>query len=180
MKIVKKLFFVWGEQKEKAFLEHMAEDGYKLVKVRFGKYFFKEDLPKNVVYQFDYKGLGKIDENEYLSFYTDTGWTLACEYGGWYYFYQEIQEGQENPTIYSDNHSMKARYRRLLAFLALTGFPLYYQALIFFPNMALSDLTFPSFYFFFRPVVYIFMILHMFALYKVIKLYRKLDKNINE
>lgn len=180
MKIVKKLFFVWGEQKEKAFLEQMSKDGYKLSKVRFGKYYFEEDTPKNVVYQFDYKGLSKIDEDEYLGFYQDTGWTLSCQYGGWYYFCQEIDEGQEIPTIYSDNHSMKTRYRRLLAFLLLAGFPLYYQALIFFPNMPIVELTYPNFYFFFRIVVYVFMFLHLFALYRVFRLYKKLDKNINE
>lgn len=180
MKIVKKLFFVWGEQKEKVFLEEMAKDGYRLMKVRFGKYYFEEDSSKDVVYQFDYKGLSKIDEKEYLSFYIDTGWTLACQYGGWYYFYQEVVEGQEVPTIYSDNHSMKTRYRRLLFFLLITGFPLYYQALIFFPNMPIVKQSYPSFYFFFKIIVYIFMVLHLFALYRVFRLYKKLDANVKE
>lgn len=180
MKIVKKLFFIWGEQKEKLFLEKMAKDGYKLVKVRFGKYYFEEDTSKDVVYQFDYKGLSKITEDEYLGFYNDTGWTLACQYGGWYYFYQEINEGEEIPTIYSDNHSMKARYRRLMFFLLLAGFPLYYQALIFFPNMLITELSYPKFYFFFRIIVYIFMVLHMFALYRIFRLQRNLEKKINE
>lgn len=181
MKTVKKTFFVWGEQKEKAFLEKMAKDGYKLVKVKFNKYYFDDDSPKDVVYQFDFKGIeNKISEDEYLSFYEDTGWTLNANYGGWYYFSKEIEEGKPIPTIYSDNSTKKQKYRRLLIFLLIIGFPLYYQLIVMFPNMPDGKLSFPHFYFFFRIFVSITSAFHLFALIKVFRIYSKIDANIKE
>lgn len=181
MKTVRKTFFVWGEKKEKAFLENMAKDGYKLIKVKFNKYFFEEDTPKDVVYQFDFKGIdNKISEDEYLSFYEDTGWALNASYGGWYYFSKEIVEGKPIPTIYSDNSTKKQKYRRLLIFLLIVGFPLYYQLLIMFPNMPSKKLSFPQFYFFFRIFALIASAFHLFALVKVFRIYSKIDANIKE
>ena len=180
MKTVKKIFFVWNSKEERDFLEQKAKEGYRLVDVKFGKYIFQEEDPKNIIYQFDFKGLGKIPEDEYISFYIDTGWILACKYGGWYYFYKEIKEGESIPSIYSDNNSKKSKYKRLLGFLLLTGFPLYYQNIVMFPNMESSKLEFPKFYFFFRIIVIIVTILHLFALIKVYTIYHKISKDLKE
>ena len=39
----------------------------------FGKYTFEETEPKEVVYQFDFKGMESNDMDEYLQLYEDAG-----------------------------------------------------------------------------------------------------------
>lgn len=179
-KVVKKLFFVWNDDKEKLFLEQMAKVGYKLTQVKLGKYIFEQDTPRNVVYQFDFKGIDKIPEDEYLSFYEDTNWNYSCKYGGWYYFWKEIAQNDTAPSIYSNNESKKAKYKRLLGFLLISGFPLYYQTIIMFPSMDASRLAFPSFYFFFRIVAVIFTVLHILAVARIFSIYKRISDNIKE
>lgn len=179
-RVVRKLFFAWNEEKEKLFLEEMALKGYRLVKVQLGKYTFVEDKPKRLIYQFDFRSLNKMSEEEYLQIYEDAGWNFVFRFGGWYYFSREGNEEKIDLSIFSNNESKRAKYRRLILFLFLTGFPLYYQILIFYPNMAATKLEFPKFYFFFRIIVLIFTGLHMYAVVKIVNMYRKLKRDIKE
>lgn len=66
VKIVNRWFFVWQEDKERAFLEDMAVMGYVLEKVGMGRYEFWEDEAQLRTYQFDFRGLSRIPEEEYL------------------------------------------------------------------------------------------------------------------
>lgn len=175
MIIERKLFFAWSMDKEKAYLEDKAKQGYKLVDVKLGKYFFEKDEPKDVVYQFDFRVLGKQDEQEYLDLHEE--WEMVLRFGGWYYF---RKESTEDEPLFSNNEGTKNMLLRLIGFLCLVGFPLYYQVLIIFPNMIRDDGGLSRFYQFFQPIVFVLMILHIYSLLKLGLVYRTLQKDIRE
>ncbi|XMB85192.1 DUF2812 domain-containing protein [Mycoplasmatota bacterium WC44] len=179
-KVVKKLFFAWNEEKEKEFLEDMALKGYRLNKVSLGKYTFEEAEPKRLIYQFEFRTVSKNEEDNFLQIYKDSGWDCVFKFGSWYYFCKEWNEDGADLTLFNNNESMAKKYERLLLFLMLAGFPLYYQVLIFFPNMADSRLEYPSFYFFFRIIVIILSGLHLFSVVKILLKYRLLKDDFKE
>lgn len=172
---IRKVFFAWQLDKEKAFLEEKASQGLQLVKVGFFKYTFVESIKRDVVFQFDFRPLSKIDEEEYLSLYQD--WEYVGRFGSWYYFRKE--KDNTSVSIFSNVESKKNMFLRLMGFLLLTGFPLYYQVLIMFPTMV-QEGGISNFYLFFRPFVYIILILHTYALINLLIIYKKLSKELVE
>jgi hypothetical protein len=100
-------------------------------------------------------------------------------FGGWYYFYKP-KSHDNSDRIYSDNQSKSAMFRRLAGFLALVGFPLYYQVLFVFPNMDAGKLSYPGFYFFFRLFAWILMAVHLFAVIKVFSELLRYRRSIQE
>ena len=88
-----------------------------------------------MVYQFDFQMLHKESEAAYLELFED--WELVLRFGGWYYFRKE-RDGIYD-QIYSDVSSTRKLFLRLIGFLALVGFPLYYQTLVMYPNMTDTD-----------------------------------------
>ena len=179
-KTVRKWFWVWQEDKERKFLEEMASKGFRLVDVGFGTYEFEEAEPENLIYQFDFRGIDKIKEDEYLQIYEDAGWRFVSRFGRWYYFAKERGDEESVPAIFSDNESKRARYRRLLVVLIIVGLPLYYQIIIMFPGMPETKLEFPSFYFFARILVAILAVLHILAVWKIMVMYRRMKSYIQE
>ncbi len=175
MIVERKLFFAWNKDKEKAYLEEKAKQGYKLIKVKLGKYYFEKDEPKDVVYQFDFRVLSKNDEQDYLKMHED--WEMVFRFGGWYYF---RKEGTSDETLFSNNEGTKSMLLRLMRFLCLAGFPLYYQVLIIFPKMVSEGDGLSRFYQFFQPIVFVLIILQIYSLLKLAMVYRTLQKDIRE
>lgn len=179
-KVVKKIFWAWNDDKEEIFLEEMALKGFELIKIGYGKYTFKEGTPKKIKYQLDFKGLTRMSEQEYLQIYEDAGWENIHRLGSWYYFAQEYKEDSPDLSIFSDNRSRLEKYKRLILFLIITGFPLYYNVLILFPTLDQTELTFPKFYFFFRIIAIILILLHASAMLKLVNKIIKDKKSIKE
>ncbi len=175
MIVEKKLFFAWQLDKEKKYLEEKAKEGYKLKKVTLGKYYFEETEPKNLVYQFDFRMFSRKEEKEYLDLFED--WEFIFRFGGWYYFCKE--SSNENESIFSNVESKRNMFLRLIGFLLLTGFPLYYQTIILLPNLE-QDGGLSKFYLFFRPIVYLFLLLHSIAIINVALIYNKMRRDIRE
>lgn len=171
----RKFFFAWNMEKEQKYLEEKAKQGYHLVRSGFGTYEFELGEPKDMVYQFDFRSLGKEGEEEYLELMQD--WEMVQRYGSWYYFRKE-RDGV-NDTIYSNVESQRKMYLRLMGLLALLGFPLYYQVLIFFPLIREED-TISTFYKYFMPIASILMLLHVYVMIKLLLRIRKLNSNIVE
>lgn len=170
----RKLFFVWNQDEEKKYLEEKAKQGLLLKKVGFGWYDFEEAEPSDVVYDFDFQIVSKKNEEDYLSFFGD--WEFVVRFGGWYYF---RKPKTDNNVLFSNNESKRKMYDRLLGFLLLTGFPLYYQVLIMFPTLRSRE-SISSFYKVFMPIAYILTGLHIFALIKIVYFRSKYSKSIVE
>lgn len=171
----RKFFFAWHEEKEKDFIEEKAKEGLELVSVGLFKYNFKQSVPSETKYSFDFRSFDKMSEDEYLQLYEDAGWTYVCRYGGWYYF---KNDGEHSVELFSNYQSIKQKYQRLLLFLLITGFPLYYQALVLIPSLEVVE--FPSFYGILKWIVYPLTILHAFALIKIFNIYIRYKDKIKE
>lgn len=170
----RKLFFAWNEEKEMEYLQDMARKGYHLDHVNFFKYHFVEKEADDCQYAADFKGFNAMPEEEYIQLFKDGGWTFVTRFGAWYYF----KSHDLNAVMYNDVESIKEKYKKLLKLLLLTGFPLYYQMIIFFPNLSDSELA--GFYSGFRIFVYILSLVHMLALWKIFNKYRKISKCIHQ
>lgn len=177
MIVKRKLFFAWNMDKEKKWLEEQAKLGCVLKDIKPFKYYFEKQEPQDLVYQFDFQILSKNKEEDYLALFED--WTFVARFGGWYYFYKLRKEDEWN-QIYSDNQSKKSLFVRLIGFLAITGFPLYYQLLFLYPNMDPAKLTYPNFFFFFRPLVVALVVLHAYAMIRLLFIMVKYNKMIKE
>ncbi|QOR35293.1 DUF2812 domain-containing protein [Clostridium sp. 'deep sea'] len=184
-KIVRKFFVAWQEEKEKKFLEDMALQGYILTKARFGKYVFEKQESKELIYEFDYNSFNTPEqEAEYIQIFKDAGWDLRCKNTGWYYFCTEKKVNQDL-SIFSNNKSRKAKYKRLGFFLLLTGFPLY-SYIIVLRNSYRIILKSPEYnslrvYFSFMDwIVYPVAVLHLVALFYVYKKYSSKDNDLKE
>lgn len=170
-----KWFWVWQQQKEKAFLEEQALKGYLLKKVCLGMYLFEERSPKKRIFQIDFRNaFGKISESEYLQIFDDAGWVLATKSGGIYYFYQDWKEGIDL-SLFNDQDSQRKVYLRLLAYLFLTGFPLYFFTLFILPQLSKS-----TFYLVMIILAPIILVIHLITVLKILSLYRKSKKSLRE
>ena len=180
MKKINKWFWVWNLEEEKQFLETKAKEGLILKGVKLGSYYFEESNPQKLVYQMDFKGIvQKISEDEYIQLYEDAGWHFVARLGSWYYFCQEGNEGIDL-SIFNDNSSKAAVYKRIMAFLLLTGFPLYFQVIFIFPNLSNSSLEFPNFHFFIRIFMIFVAILHFSAFVKIYSMHKQAIGGIKE
>jgi len=177
-KTVRKVFLAWQIEKEKAFLEDMAINGYKLKKVSFAKYTFEEIESKKLIYQFDFQTISKKMIPEYLTMFDD--WDFVDNYGGWFHFVIDAKDKEPDYSIFSDNRSKRDMYKRLLIFLCIVGLPLYYQLIIFNPYFDTSNTRLPIFYLIFRIVVLFVILLHLIAVVKVFNVYKKLKESIIE
>ncbi len=179
-RVVRKMYWAWQLDKEKRFLEDMAEKGFLLEHAGLGRYTFTEGEPVSMVYEMDFRGFDRhMSEAEYLQLYEDAGWQFAARLGAWYYFCRPKSDPAED-ALFSDNTSRRAIYKRVLIVLAITGFPIYYQLLIVFPQLDAARTSPPSFYFYFRFALLVIFALHLAASIKVLMTYIKLGKNIRE
>lgn len=177
MKRIRKVFFAWQMEQEKAWLETMAKQGFILKKVGLFKYFFEQEQPVDLVYQFDFQILNKETEEDYLSLFQD--WTLAAKFGSWYYFYKPSSIDEKN-EIYMDNTSKRSMFRRLLGFLVIVAFPLYYQIAFTYPRMDPAKLEYPNFYFFMRIIVIVLLVLWAYAFIRILLIARQFKNNVRE
>ncbi len=173
----RKVFFAWQADKEKQWLEDLAKQGYVLEDIKLFTYTFSKQEPQDLVYQFDFQILSKANEAEYLELFED--WTFIKRFGGWYYF-RKPKDSTNTNEIYNDNISKSAMFKRIIGFLALVGFPLYYQVIFVFPNMESNRLAYPNFYFFLRIIVVIFLVLHLLASLRIFAVYLSYKKKISE
>ena len=153
----------------------MALKGYELVEVKFLRYYFKTIEPQKLVYQFDFQFLDKGKEHEYLYYFE--GWRLACKQGGWYYF---IQEKASTPVLFNNQQSAKAMFQKIIGFLALIGFPLYYQILFIFPKMSSIDPVINMIYLVSRIFCLVIAFFHFIYLFKISMYLLTLNKDIQE
>lgn len=177
-KVYHKYFFPWGEDKEKLFLEEMARDGHKLIEVGFGKYVFEKGEPRDLIYQFDFKGIKQDDLDEYLQIHEDAGWEAVATYGKWYYFCKE-REGSRKDELFSDNASIREKYKRLLLFLLFIGAPLYYNVFVVFPHIVTPN-TDIGLLNGFKILILLIACIHLLILFKVYRLYMRYQSKIKE
>jgi len=113
-----KWFWAWNDEKEEAWLEKMAGEGWHLGGLGLpGNYSFESGKPRKDVYRLDYI-IDQKDYQNYLQLFNDAGWEHIGKMAGWQYFRKPYQ-GDLVPEIYTDNASKAQKYQRLLIFLII-------------------------------------------------------------
>ena len=113
-----KWFWAWQDEKEEAWLNNMAREGWHLKRLGIpGAYIFESGEPRNDQYRMDFITNRKEYQN-YLQLFKDAGWEHLGEMGGWQYFRTKV-EGNSIPEIYTDQDSKASKYQRLLIVLII-------------------------------------------------------------
>ena len=115
-----KWFWPWQDEQEEAWLRSMSQKGWHLSSIGLPCiYRFWAGEPRDYVYRLDYQTFPKKDKQEYQQLFHDAGWEYVGEMSGWQqYFRKEAREG-EAPEIFTDVESKVAKYKKVLAFLAI-------------------------------------------------------------
>lgn len=95
-KTINKWFWVWEFEKEERWLNEMAMNGQKLVKVGFCRYTFEECEPGEYTIRLEMHD----SDDEYLSFMEETGAEYIGRMTRWIYFRKKRELGQFD--IFSD------------------------------------------------------------------------------
>ena len=120
-----KWFWAWQDEAEEEWLREMSREGLHLVRIGFPTvYTLAVGEPEEYVYRLDYRSHYKMDREDYLQLFRDSGWEYVEEMAGWHYFRQLARPGEEH-EIYTDAESKIGKYHRLLAFLGILALPLF-------------------------------------------------------
>lgn len=114
-KLVKKTRFFLDFDKEEAWLNRMADDGY-LLRKRGLRYTFAPVAPGTAVVRVDYRSsMKQADFDDYVRLFEDAGWRHlhGARHGGPQYF--ASQTAGAGADIFSDHASKAQRYRRSVA-----------------------------------------------------------------
>lgn len=113
-----KLFWLWQDEMEEAWLREMAKEGWHLKEVRLlNRYVFEAGTPKDMAYRIDWV-TGRRDYQQYLQLFRDAGWEPVTTYGSWQFFRKASVDGVA-PEIFTDTDSKMKRYQGILAFLVI-------------------------------------------------------------
>lgn len=113
-----RLFWAWEDEKEEAWLNSMAQQGWHFTNFGLpGTYYFEQGAPRNDIYRLDYQ-LNPKDKTAYLQLFQDAGWENVGAMGGWQYFRKSASPG-EQPEIYTDNESKARKYSHLMLILVV-------------------------------------------------------------
>ena len=121
-----KWFWAWQDEAEEAWLRKMSNEGWHFSGMSMPTiYKFKSGEAKDYVYRLDYRSYWKMDKEDYLQLFRDSGWEYVEEMAGWHYFRKLARAGEEL-EIYTDAESKIGKYQRLLAFLGILMLPLFF------------------------------------------------------
>ena len=117
-KVIHKLFWAWGFEKEEAWLNDMASKGLVLISMGFCKYEFDQCLSGEYTIRLELleNPPAHAESQQYISFLEETG---AEHIGGimrWAYFRKKTTEGAFD--LYSDMDSRIKHYSNIINFLA--------------------------------------------------------------
>lgn len=162
-KKVFKIFMPWNFEKEQAWLEEKAKEGWLLERSFFNNHFVKAE-PQEMVYRVDYFSLtSEKKEKEYVALFEESGWEFVQNSFGWHYF--RIPADKFDTDIYSDPQSRIDQLKRInqeasgffflyfILFIVMFEFETWIDFVLFIPML----------------VIFIFGFVYMFKTYEKIK-----------
>lgn len=112
MKNVKYRFYL-DYEKEEAWINEMAAQGWHLEKFSVGRFTFKKGEPGAFIYRNEFlSGMQVSEREEYLEFLADSNVTIVHTFGGWIYMKRATADGPFR--IYTDKKSKISYYKRML------------------------------------------------------------------
>lgn len=106
-----RVFLVWQEEKEEAWLNIMAEKGWFLKKYNFFYYEFENRQPSKVIYKLDFQ-TNIQDLPAYKKIFEEFGWEYVTSFVNWHYFRGE-KEKVYTEEIYTDKISITQKYAKM-------------------------------------------------------------------
>lgn len=116
-KVVHKVFWAWGFEREERWLNDMAACGWNLVDTTGVRYVFEQGTPGEYRYKLELlENLPSTAESErYLRFMEDAGIQQVAACGRWVYFRRRAEDGPFD--LFSDLDSRIAHLRRIRTLL---------------------------------------------------------------
>lgn len=116
-KVVYKVFWAWGFEKEERWLNDMAALGWNLVDTTGVRYVFEQGTPGEYLYKLELlENLPNTAESQrYLRFMEDAGIEQVAACGRWVYFRRRAEDGPFD--LFSDLDSRITHLRRIRALL---------------------------------------------------------------
>lgn len=119
-KVMHRLFMAWQYEKEEAWLNEMAANGWNLVDTSLCRYTFEEGTPGEYQYRLELleHGAKSPESAAYIRFMEETGAEhVATWFNGWAYFRKKVADGPFE--IYSDIDSKIKHLKRIEHILLL-------------------------------------------------------------
>ncbi len=110
-----RFFLAYEDQKQEAWLEALAQQGWHLSSPGLFRFTFTEGEPSPNRYRLDYEMLRGRQRDEYLDLFKDAGWDFLGEVTNRYYF--KARSDAFSPEVFSDPESRRDRVRRELRLL---------------------------------------------------------------
>lgn len=168
----RKWFWAWNDEKEEGWLSEMSQQGLHLEGIPFpGSYQFRKGEPGRYTYRLDYQSLKTKDKDSYLQLFSDAGWEIVGEMGGWMYFRYKANNG-EPPEIYSDLESKIGKYQRVLGYLVVF-LPI---LVLMMPNIARAEGHGPI-YAILGAINFLLMVLFSIGVFQLIRRISRLKKS---
>jgi hypothetical protein len=117
-KRVFRFMLAWNDEKEQAWLEQQAREGWHVRTVRGYGYTLEKGPAAEVAYRLDVTPAARSDREEYLGLFRDAGWEHVGRRGLFHVFRKPVVPG-ETMEIHTDPQSRVAAYQRVVAFAGL-------------------------------------------------------------
>jgi len=167
-------FWPWQDEQEEAWLESMAEAGWRLSSVGlFGVYDFYANEPERVIYRLDYMpSNNKKEFGEYQQMFMDAGWIYVGEMTNWRYWCKVVEPGESGGSdeIFTDRESKVRKYRRVLLYLGVVFVVLLMLGNSLFFNPAGAGARYAEFGVFIRIIQLIYLVLYALYIYIFVRL----------
>ena len=114
-KSIWRFFLAYEDQKQEAWLEALAQQGWHLSSPGLFRFTFSKGEPSLNRYRLDYQMIRGRQRDEYLDLFKDAGWDFLGEVANRYYFVARADAF--SPEVFSDPESRQDRIRRELRLL---------------------------------------------------------------
>jgi len=167
-----KIFFIWQDDKEEAWLNGLSAKGQRLDSVSFPfTYHFSSDASKKYTYHLNAPKGAETSLDAFKETFQKAGWKHIGRMIGWHYFRKEAASGDE-PVLDWGNKLKANRYQGyMMALVGLLPF-----LLIIFP--ALGRRFVPPLFDVLRIAYFLFLALYTLATFKVYRRVNQLQDNL--
>lgn len=112
-----KLFFIWQDDKEEAWLKELSFKGLNLNSINFPfTYHFSEEPSKKYLYHLNTPKDPGTSLETFIKPFQESGWEHIGQMNGWHYFRKEVS-GETEPALEWGNKTKADRYQKLMMFL---------------------------------------------------------------
>ena len=109
---MKKFRLYWDTEKETAWLNQMAQEGWNATKFFMGVYTFEKCEPGEYQFQIDTKDKGTTLSNKYRDFMEEVGIEVAFTWGVWVVLRKKTSDGDFQ--LFTDDESRLDHYKKIL------------------------------------------------------------------